>query len=501
MKYKYLVLTTAAVLFLSFIAALLTLQEHVVFYQEQHQLFLYTRAYVGHMLSSEGLPALAGAFMVQFYHIPWLGAGIVAAMLSGIYLGIEYLIYRLTGLHDYLQSGALASICLYFTLDGIDETPGIVALTFIGVAFLCMIAAAAGRYLPKKRVGPISNRVGMTLMVVLLIVYIAAGRYFETKDYNRAERAMILAEKAAKEQDWTKCRALTEAYLSTGRENRLMQYLRCVSLANQGELLEHIFDYPMKGGTAELIFPWNGDSRESEYGHLAHETIGDLNAAHHWAFEAMTVWGETAPHLLNLARYNIALGRPEVARKFTSLLSKSLFYRGEAERLNRQIEGKEPSDLHYAYRNVPDSVAKGDGLGFINVKYPAADLIAITRNDSTNRKAKDYLLALLMLANDQNALMEHIDRESMKIHTVQEAMLIFSMYPLEPDLENYGLTLSKETEDRYGKYRDLFRRNQMGELERNFGNTFWEYINNHCPYGVPKRATVATTVKSPETES
>lgn len=40
----------------------------------------------------------------------------------------------------------------------------------------------------------------------------------------------------------------------------------------------------------------------------------------------MVVWGETAPHLLNLARYNLAVQRPQVAQRFINVLKQSLFY-------------------------------------------------------------------------------------------------------------------------------------------------------------------------------
>ena len=96
-------------------------------------------------------------------------------------------------------------------------------------------------------------------------------------------------------------------------------------------------------GVKALYFPWNSDSRESEYGHFLYEDLGYINEAQRWEFEAMVVWGETAPHLLNLARYNVVNKRPEVARRFINLLKQSLFYRKEAEQLEAALHtGKVP---------------------------------------------------------------------------------------------------------------------------------------------------------------
>lgn len=97
-----------------------------------------------------------------------------------------------------------------------------------------------------------------------------------------------------------------------------------MALYHTGQLLDHLLDYPLNMGVKALYFPWNSDSRESEYGHFLYEDLGYINEAQRWEFEAMVVWGETAPHLLNLARYNVVNKRPEVARRFINLLKQSL---------------------------------------------------------------------------------------------------------------------------------------------------------------------------------
>lgn len=70
----------------------------------------------------------------------------------------------------------------------------------------------------------------------------------------------------------------------------------------------------------------------------------------------MVVWGETAPHLLNLARYNIVNKRPEVAQRFINLLKQSLFYRGDAEELENNFMQAVYRDCAWhlkTIRNIP----------------------------------------------------------------------------------------------------------------------------------------------------
>ncbi len=479
MKYSFVKAVTSAALFTACLVALLTLQDHVLFYLEQHYLFLYSADYISDTLRSEGIIKLLGAFIIQFFHIPWLGASIVSALLTAVYLLTESIISRVTGRRDMLQLGVAAAVAIYFTLDSIDSTPGWLVVAVAGLAILRLLVSFLPRR--KRRYMPLSPAMCLTALIMAGI-YIGAGYWLQVRDYDRAERAMVRAHRAAAQADWDQVVAITDNYLYSGRNNRLMLYLRALAYAHKGELVEHMFDFPLRPGVDALIFPWKGDSRESEYGHLVHEATGNLNAAHHWAFEAMTVWGETAPHLTDLARYNIAMGRPKVAQRFVNRLSKSLFYRDEAERLQRQIDGTDTPDLHYAWIGVTEPVTR-----FINVRNPVRDLMEIVRADSTNSIARQYLTAVLLAANDQDALVTVARKGVTDAPAVEEAKLIYSLYPFSTPLDSLGLTLSRDTKDRFARMKQFMTQNRLGQLEDEFGKSFWYYIYNYCPYGADKR--------------
>lgn len=472
---------TAVALFICIYLALTTIQEHVIFYQEQHSLFLWSRAYVADTMHSHGLMGLIAAFMVQFYHIPWLGAGIVALMMTGVYLMVEAIIRRLTGLRDFLQLGVVAAVGLYYTLDGIDESPAWVAVVFVGCLFFWLMSLLQSHFhrkcgltedttrpetkcLPKMRVWE------AIVMVVMPVVYIYGGLMLEMKGYDRPERSMILAEKAIKEHDWDGARDITERYLDTGRSNRLMLYFRNIALAEKGMLVDSIFNYPQKYGMQALAFPWRSDSRESEYGHLAHEVTGDINAAHHWAFEAMTVWGETAPHLLDLARYNVALGRPKVAEKFASKLDQSLFYRDEAAKIRRQIRGEEKSDLRYA---VPDSLK----VKWVNVLDFRPNVIQNHNADPADNVTRQYMIASLLLTGNLNALIPMLKPEDLKSRNIQEAILIYSLDPQSTPLSEFDLEIDPKVGDSFSHFYHRLKRDVGPAMEEDWGKSFWYYLH------------------------
>lgn len=469
MKYSIIKIITAIALFVCLMLSLLTIQSHVLFYQEQHSLFLYSGNYISHTLHTEGIMGLIGAFMVQFYHIPWLGAAIVSLLLVGIYLLTEAIIMRLTGLRDLLQLGVAAAAGLYFTLDNIEESPAWVVVAFLGLLIVWLLTLFIRR---KKKTDTPLPLWKTIIAIALPAAYLYGGLLLEMHGYNRPERAMIRAERAVKQHNWDEAIDITGRYLSTGRTNKLMLYLRNIALAEKGVLLDSLFTYPQKVGMQSLAFPWHSDSRESEYGHLVHEVTGDINAAHHWAFEAMTVWGETAPHLLDLARYNVALGRPKVALKFADKLGQSLFYRDDAARIRRQVSGEEKTDLRYA---VPDTAT----VKWVNVLDFRPNLMQNYLADTTNSITRQYLLASMLLSGDMRTLIPMVRKADLKVRNIREAILIYSLDPLATPLQEYGLAVDDATGNDFAPFYRMLRRcaPDDGNFLQAYGKSFWYYLH------------------------
>ncbi|MDE6263864.1 MAG: hypothetical protein K2M11_01845 [Paramuribaculum sp.] len=468
MKYGYIKAVTAVALFVCYMLALLTIQDHVLFYQEQHSLFLWSGDYFRNTVHSSGLLYYIGAFLIQFYHIPWLGAAIVSILAVAVYLLTESIITKVTGWRDLLQLGVAAAVGLYFTLDGIDDTPAwlMFAVIALGVVrgVLCFVK---GRKADKTKL----TVAKIIIPVVLAAVYFIVGLQIEMRDYDRRERAMVRAERAIKQKDWDGALRITEQYLSTGNANRLMLYLRNIALAQKGELIDRMFDFPQKIGQQALAFSWNHDSRDAEYGHWVHEITGDVNAAHQWAFEAMTAMGETAPHLSDLAQYNVALGRPKVAEKFAKQLDKTLFYRDIAKSIRRQIAGEEEVPVVYA---VPDSIE----IKWINVLDFRPNVMQNSRADSTNTIARQYLIASLLVNGNLDMLIPMLTKEDMKHRIIQEAVLIYSLDPQATPLEEFGLKLDESvTRDFSPYYSDLRSGFTAPDSEERWRRTYWYYLH------------------------
>ncbi len=286
-----------------------------------------------------------------------------------------------------------------------------------------------------------------------------------------------------KNKEWEKVLDYTKRYLDTGRYNRLISYFYHLALYHTGQLPYHLLDYPPRKGVEGLYFPWNSDSRESEYGHILYEELGYINEAQRWEFEAMVVWGETAPHLINLAKYNIINHRPLVARRFINKLKQSLFYRKEALQLEEWVDGGKVPGLKNALEGKTDTPAR-----FANVLNIGPELQYLCERDSTNRMAFEYLMSNLLLSNHVVRFVNNLKRmESFSYAELpplyEEALYIYKLGVSEEEFSKLGIGIKPETEQRFKRYYQLVQKKQPGALQKEFGNTYWFYLNYVSPYG------------------
>ncbi|MCY6346513.1 DUF6057 family protein [Bacteroides fragilis] len=77
-------------LFITYFLCYQGVLSHVIYYHEQHHLFLFSKEYFSKQIHTEGLIAYLNDFIVQFFYIPILGSAILSGILAGIYLLTHY---------------------------------------------------------------------------------------------------------------------------------------------------------------------------------------------------------------------------------------------------------------------------------------------------------------------------------------------------------------------------------------------------------------------------
>ena len=447
-----------ALLFIIYFLCYQGVLSHVIYYHEQHHLFLFSKEYFLKQIHTEGLLSYLTDFIIQFFYMPALGSAILAGILAGIYLLTHYNIKKITGQPDILQLSLIPSVSLFIYTLPVDHSLTLIIGVFLGLLILGCIAffiSGIWKNITLHRINVPGKKKKLIISTALITIYAIGACYIFIHSYNMPERIMIMAEKSVKEKNWENVLTQTEKYINSGRTNQLISYFHNLALYHTGKLPYQLFDYPQKLGVKALYFPWNSDSRESEYG----------------------------PHLLNLARYNIVNKRPEVARRFINLLKQSLFYRKDAEELEKQLHAGSVPGLRMALENNKEHPAR-----FANVINIGPELQYLCEQDTTNRMAFEYLMSDLLLSNnvvrfvDNLKFIRHFKYPEMP-PAYQEALYIYKLGVDGETFSKSGFNVSENTEKRFQRYYNLYKNRQMQRLKAEFGNTYWYYLNFISPYG------------------
>ncbi len=503
----YIRYIVGTILFAAFFCGYYYLAPHVLYFQEQHHLFLWSADYWSRMAHLRGWAYPLMSFMVQFSYYPALGAAAWALLLTAIYFMLQSIVFRLTGLRDLLQISAIVPVYLFTTVISIDVYPVAPIKWGVWIFVIWVIAMLIGRYLPWTRRrkpapaadtqadghegAPAGKRSASVTMLwlspVMAIMYVAAGYQFIVKDMvtgpiHEAERTMLTTEKAVREGRWHDVVDLTNAWAATGRKNHLMSYFRSLGLYHTGALYDHLFDYPQTFGMRSLFFPWRGDKNQAEYGHYVYQDLGHINAAHRWVFEALVGWNETAPLLNYLIQYNIAMGRPAVADKFLCKLEQSTFYRSRAAWLRECLANGEVPGLQYAMADAPAEPARWDNV--INIGGETRFLLNYAPD---NDMARQYLILSMMLVGNRDAVLRNLvslypASENQELPRVlQEALLLYRMSLGHDAINALGYNISKENEDRFRAYMVENAKGDKAQFSPDMRRSYWYYVQHILP--------------------
>lgn len=138
--YETVTAPTFALLFIIYFLCYQGVLSHVIYYHEQHHLFLFSKEYFLKQIHTEGLLGYLTDFIIQFFYMPALGSAILAGILAGIYLLTHYNIKKITGQPDILQLSLIPSVSLFIYTLPVDHSLAPIIGAFLGLLILGCIA-------------------------------------------------------------------------------------------------------------------------------------------------------------------------------------------------------------------------------------------------------------------------------------------------------------------------------------------------------------------------
>ena len=430
---------------------------HHLHYQEQYQLFLFDSTYVWDIVKHPGgIADLLGRFCTQFFLYAWVGAAIIALLLSLIQLLVWRLmrVDRLFGLsfvpsfllwlylldEHALLSGVwavlvtlLVGLVIRRTISSVTKTvlSIIVAISILYwmVGPVCFPLPIDGiwtgiHYYRYPTVFPwllwaaslsvwvfsllpcvcrkwVNARSGYVWgLSTFLLVTIGMGSIVWKNSNLKAEKVMQY-DFMATHQQWNR---ILETANAEKPNNQIGVTVQNLALAMRGMLLDHMFEYN-QNGIAGLLPDVQTDATSPMPTAEAFYQLGMINVAQRTVFEAQESildFQKSGRCYKRLAQTNLINGNYKVARKYLMALQKTLFYRTWANETLPLLGNEKAIAKHPEYGRLRQCAYKNDFYFSDHVTPEMLKDLYFSNRD--NHMAYQYLVAYYLLTGDREGL-------------------------------------------------------------------------------------------------
>ena len=444
---------------------------HHLHYQEQYQLFLFDWNYVWEIVRLPGGVAdMLGRFCTQFFLFAWVGALIIALLLSAVQL-LTYRLFKVQWAYglsfipsfllwlflldeNALLGGIWAVLLTQLFFCGLLRVPdGWLRRILVFVAFLILywIAFGGSHYYRIPNTFPtLFYAAWFSAMIIPLVIHIfkVHGSRFSHRECSVANKVQGLsgrrqqilhsslfmltfivfgtlvwknanfkAEKVM-QYDFMACHQQWNRILATVNaekpNNQIGVTVQNLALAMHGMLAEHLFDYN-QNGIAGLLPDVQSDATSPIPTAEAFYQLGMVYVAQRTVFEAQEAildFQKSARCYKRLAQTNLIIGSYEVARKYLMALQKTLFYRDFANETLPLLGNEEAIAKHPEYGRLRQC-AYGEDFYFSDHTTPEM-LESLFFSNTDNRLALEYLKAYYILTEDREGYTHLLQELSVK---------------------------------------------------------------------------------------
>ena len=443
---------------------------HHLHYQEQYQLFLFDSTYVWDVVKhSGGVADLLGRFCTQFFLFAWVGAAIIAVLLSAVQLltlrltNLQFSIFNVQWTYglsfvpsfllwlflldeNALLGGVWAVLLTLLAIWGLSRLPGgwirriliIIAIPIlywmVGPAWdgthyhryptvvpvllyaawlsaiilpLLMRLVIRGKKQEKSSVAKYSLSSFLFPLSSFILVSVVMGTLVWKNANFKAEKVMQYDFMACHQQ-WNR---ILETVNAEKPNNQIGVTVQNLALAMRGMLLAHMFDYH-QNSIHGLLPDVKTDATSPMPTAEAFYQLGMINVAQRTVFEAQEAildFQKSGRCYKRLAQTNLINGQYEVARKYLMALQKTLFYRDWANETLPLLWNEKAIASHPEYGRLRQC-AYNEDFYFSDHVTPEM-LESLYYRNTDNRMAYQYLLAYCMLTGDQERYNRIISKE------------------------------------------------------------------------------------------
>jgi len=325
------------------------------------------------------------------------------------------------------------------------------------------------------------------VIVVSVLVYMILAVTAAIFSFNKQVKTILTVDNYARHEKWEKILGITknlnfDHVLVTAHTNRALYHL--------GRLPYDMFAFSQK-------WPEDGLLLNKEFGAISPLSrsdiffdLGHINEAQHWAYEALTLRGETPWILQRLALVSLLKGQKAMAQKCLLRLSKTLFFRKWARQYQPYLENDTLISQDKRFQDLRSRMIDSDFI--VHTAQAHLDLKSILARNGRNKMAFEYLMAYYLMQGELGKFMTNITRlpelgYSQIPRLYAEAIILYVSQTGCHKIELPGYLLSADTINRYKQFYEILSRHvgnklaALSELEKKHRETYWFYLVYYKP--------------------
>ncbi len=433
--------------------------------------FFTTRVFFSEMLGRGGLGVIyyAASFLQSCFAVPWLGASLLVALLVAIAYATRWAL-RLPNPAFGLCWIIPFYLLVRFTRMGYQIyvcKEVAVAFTYpILILSAIMLVGALLRIIIRRKLCPQGWK--RTFLSLSIIAFAGSAYWFWEQTYRDANFLSSLQMKQACEKgEWEQ--VLRIARSNRQEPTRLQVNLTRLALYETGEMGNQLFAFP--DGAAAYNAPEQQQWLRLMGAQLLYYNYGKLGFAYRWAMEDLVEYGERPMYLRTLHRVALLNGETSLAEKYDQALRHTLFYKEDADDIQREAEAIRP------LLNYTDQLDGDNGL----VEFYLLQSFALTEGGSRQMVELSLMFSLITKQLDGfwPRFMALLPEWGSNIpRHYQEAALMIAQ--LQGGMDTSQLPISPEVRQRFERLVEASA--QMGDSASNahslrpeFGDTYWYY--------------------------
>lgn len=312
-------------------------------------------------------------------------------------------------------------------------------------------------------------------LIFLIIAFLASQQAFD-----QSRKSFIQIDYYSRFGEWEKVLDLVKQ----GRAERsIVESQAYRALYHCGRLCDELFSLTKHFGGDGLFM----HSRLAELFPIQHSDLffdlGILNEAEHWAYEAISITGETPWNLQRLALVFLFEGNRDVAARYLGMLKQTMWHRKWARTCQKLLDNTDDLSGFPQYRYLNTAIPYTDFL--LSPIEPERCLEELIKCPG-NKMAFEYYMAHCLLSGNLNLFIEHLHRLNDFNYTkiprhFEEAILIYIQLTGRKDINLPGRSISRETVRKFVDFNQILARHDKNinnayiELERKHRDTYWFY--------------------------